>query len=282
MDDTTPKRILITNDDPLLFQWLQAMPNSKKIVIETPKDFEGSLDILSRHSFDLVFIDAGKEKTMGDSFWNQLRELQPDTKVIVITSESTATEILEAIKQHVFAFFNRPYDRQSMVSVVANALNIPQWEDGITVLSARPDWIALRVQPRIVTAGRVYSFMKELIADIPDETRDQIATAFRELLMNAIEHGAGFESDQRVDVCSIRTRRSILYLIKDPGEGFSFQNLPHAAISNPDDHPIAHMQYRMTHGLREGGFGLMIVKQLVDEVLYNEAGNEVVMIKYLD
>jgi anti-sigma regulatory factor (Ser/Thr protein kinase) len=39
---------------------------------------------------------------------------------------------------------------------------------------------------------------------------------------------------------------------------------------------------RAEKGMRPGGFGMLIVRQIVDEVVYNEKGNEVVLIKYLD
>jgi anti-sigma regulatory factor (Ser/Thr protein kinase) len=32
--------------------------------------------------------------------------------------------------------------------------------------------------------------------------------------------------------------------------------------------------------MRPGGFGIMLTKQLVDEVIYNEIGNEVLLIKH--
>jgi anti-sigma regulatory factor (Ser/Thr protein kinase) len=34
-------------------------------------------------------------------------------------------------------------------------------------------------------------------------------------------------------------------------------------------------------GLRPGGFGMMVAKQVVDEMFYNELGNEVLLIKRL-
>jgi len=43
---------------------------------------------------------------------------------------------------------------------------------------------------------------------------------------------------------------------------------------------IAHIEYREAHGMRPGGFGIMLTKQLVDEVIYNEIGNEVILIKH--
>jgi anti-sigma regulatory factor (Ser/Thr protein kinase) len=33
--------------------------------------------------------------------------------------------------------------------------------------------------------------------------------------------------------------------------------------------------------MRPGGFGIMLVKQIADELIYNEAGNEVMLVKYL-
>ncbi len=32
-------------------------------------------------------------------------------------------------------------------------------------------------------------------------------------------------------------------------------------------------------GMRAGGFGMLIARQLVDDVVYSEAGNEVLLIK---
>ena len=39
---------------------------------------------------------------------------------------------------------------------------------------------------------------------------------------------------------------------------------------------------REEQGLRPGGLGLVMTRALVDELIYNEARNEVVFIKYLD
>jgi anti-sigma regulatory factor (Ser/Thr protein kinase) len=41
------------------------------------------------------------------------------------------------------------------------------------------------------------------------------------------------------------------------------------------------MEKRESDGLRSGGFGMLIVRQVVDEMVYNEQGNEVLLIKHL-
>lgn len=35
-------------------------------------------------------------------------------------------------------------------------------------------------------------------------------------------------------------------------------------------------------GLRPGGFGLLLAKKLVDELIYSQQGNEVLLVKYVD
>jgi anti-sigma regulatory factor (Ser/Thr protein kinase) len=100
-------------------------------------------------------------------------------------------------------------------------------------------------------------------------------------LLNAIEWGGKLDPTRRVRIAYLRAKRMLLYRIADPGSGFRLDELPHAAITYPDD-PIEHMRVRDEKGLRPGGFGLLLVQAKVDELIYNEARNEVVFVKYLD
>ena len=45
---------------------------------------------------------------------------------------------------------------------------------------------------------------------------------------------------------------------------------------------MEHAEIREKLGMRPGGFGILMTRQLVDELIYNEQGNEVLLIKYLD
>jgi anti-sigma regulatory factor (Ser/Thr protein kinase) len=124
-------------------------------------------------------------------------------------------------------------------------------------------------------------FMRELPCGLSDADKGSVSTAFSELLVNAIEHGGKLNSNEWVCVSRVRTKHTILYLIHDPGEGFSRPNLKHAAITNPED-PTAHVEVRERQKMRPGGFGMLMATRLVDEVIYNARGNEVILIKYLE
>ena len=80
----------------------------------------------------------------------------------------------------------------------------------------------------------------------------------------------------------MRLERGILYRIQDPGQGFNLGAVPHSAISNPPTDALHHMKIREQMGMRPGGFGLLWLQLLADELVYSERGNDVIFIKYLN
>ena len=105
---------------------------------------------------------------------------------------------------------------------------------------------------------------------------------FRELLLNAIEWGGQLNPERRVRISYLRARRLILYRIADPGPGFRFEELAHAAAGQAAGDPTAHLQRAGGKGHPSGRLRHPDGARLVDELIYNEAQNEVVFIKYLD
>ncbi len=160
------------------------------------------------------------------------------------------------------------------------AIDALDWRDGIEVVSARANWLSVRVTSRLLTAERLVAFLNELPTDLPEDERDRLLLAFREILLNAMEHGAGFDPDQLVEVSAVRTERAIVFYVHDPGPGFTPESLDHAAVDNPPGDPLAHSARRAELGLRPGGFGILVARKIVDELIYSEAGNEVLMIKH--
>jgi anti-sigma regulatory factor (Ser/Thr protein kinase) len=211
----------------------------------------------------------------------KIRGIHPHTRVIILTDEATPADVISAIREHAFSYFSKPVSLALLASIVHYALEEPCWDDGIEVASATPGWICLKVRCEMMTAERLIQFFHEM-TNLPEAERDVLAMAFRELLMNAIEHGGKFDPQKYVEISYVRTRRAVALRIKDPGEGFSLQEIPHAAIMNPPDEPLRHLTYREAENLRPGGFGVLLVKNSIDELLYNEKGNEVVLVKYVD
>jgi PAS domain S-box-containing protein len=170
---------------------------------------------------------------------------------------------------------------RDLLNVVQDALRSSDTPAPIEVLSAQPHWVELLVPCTREAAEQVQQVVARLGADLPEDVLDSVGSAFRELVMNAVEWGGRLDPNRKVRIACVRTDKMLMYRIADPGPGFKFEDLDHAAISHPGD-PIEHMSVRELKGLRAGGFGLLLVRARVDELVYNEKQNEVVFIKYLE
>jgi len=92
------------------------------------------------------------------------------------------------------------------------------------------------VNCRLLTAERLVTFLEELSKELAEPDRDALLLAFREILMNAMEHGGHFDPAGRRGVGDPDRAHDRL-LRQGPGPGFDRDGLRHAAVSNPPDDP---------------------------------------------
>jgi anti-sigma regulatory factor (Ser/Thr protein kinase) len=241
-----------------------------------------TLQRLRRQSFGVVVTHPDSSVEEDLALLEEIRGIRPGVKCIVLARHSTPDDVIAALRARVFACFTPPFDAGEIAHLAQSAASESQWRDDIQVLSARPGWVSVRVNCRLLTAERLMTFAKELSAQLPDGMRHEMMQAFREILLNAMEHGAAFNPEQVVEVTGVRTRRAMVFYVRDPGAGFRPESLTHAAITNPTDDPMAHIMQRESEGLRPGGYGLLLAGGTVDELIYSEIGNEVLLIKYID
>jgi len=218
----------------------------------------------------------------GLTMLSHLREHDENLRVIIMTGLNTPETAISALRDQAYDWLSKPFGIQQLLSAVQKALELTPLNVNIEVLSAQPEWIELRVPCDPAAVDPLNRLMAQLKTDLPRETRENVTYAFSEMLRNAIEYGGKNDPSQCVEVSYLRTPRLILYRIKDPGEGFRIELLKHAAILNPEGQPLRHENVRTLQGLRPGGFGILIARNMVDEMIYNERHNEVVLIKYLD
>jgi CheY-like chemotaxis protein/anti-sigma regulatory factor (Ser/Thr protein kinase) len=274
--------ILVVDDDRTTLRMLSLQLKSAGYGVETARDGASALARLSRSPFDLVLLDVWMPGMDGLEVLKRLRGLASRPRVVVMTADDTPDTLLKAVREHAFRYVTKPVEPAELASVVASVLAAKPEVRPIEVVSAKPDWVELLVPCDRDAAARIQEFLSQLDSDLPERVRADVGQAFRELLNNAIEWGGRLDPQQTVRIAYLRARRMLLYRIADPGRGFSFRDLTHAAVNNPPGDPIEHVVAREEKGLRPGGFGLLMTRQMVDELLYNEAHNEVVFVKYLD
>ena len=275
----TASRVLLIGRDPQLGEPLEQELTSRNCIFEYAAGSADALRRLRQTPFSVVVTDPKTSIDEDLALLAEMRAIRPGIRVIVLTPRSTPDEIIAALRARVFLCKSAPFDAYDLANYAEQAATT--WDSlvGIEVLSAHPDWISVRINSLILTAERLVSFLTELQAGLEEAPREELMMAFREILMNAIEHGAGLNSGKVVDVAAVRTARTIVFYVADPGTGFRWERIHHAAIGSPDD-PTRHVEVREQKGMRPGGFGILMAKGVVDELIYSEVGNEVLMIKY--
>jgi len=251
--------------------------------IQRIADNQHILALARAKPFDLIV--TGRETRVAEDveLLRKIRSARPHVRLIILTDKFTPGDVISAMREGAFSYFSAPFEGSELAEMVRAAMAEPCWDDGIEVLSGTPAWFSLTARCDLATANRLVQFLHGVRdPSISEAEKDQVISAFREILFNAMEHGAHFDPSQHVEISFIRARRAIACRVKDPGKGFSLEELRHAAVGSSPEDLFSHATVRDEQGMRPGGFGILLAKKLVDELIYNEKGNEVVLVKYLD
>ncbi len=276
------KNILVADDEVATRELISQVLKGAGFSVTTATDGAAALEEVGRKNFDLLLLDVWMPRVTGLEVLARLRERPSPPKVIIMTGDDTRETLLEAVREQAYRYVAKPIQMKALVELVESALADGPASPPIEVISARPDWVELLVPCSLEAAERIENFMTHLKSDLSDEVRESVGEAFHELLLNAVEWGGQLDPNRKVRISYLRARRMLLYRIADPGPGFRFADLSHAAVAYSADQPTEHDKIRQKKGLRPGGFGLLLTQSRVDELLYNEAQNEVVFVKYLD
>lgn len=229
--------------------------NTQRVV-----DNQDALSVSREKTFDLVITGRKTRGPEDIELLRKIRSARPHLRLIILTDKWTPGDIISAMREGAFSYFVAPFEASALAEMVHAAMAEPYWDDGIEILSATPAWVRLTARCDLRTADRLVQFLQGF-GGIPQADKNQVSSAFREILINAMEHGAHFDSSQHVEISFIRSRRAIACRVKDPGQGFSLEELRHAAVGSSPEDLFSHMAVREEQGLRPGGFGILLAKK---------------------
>jgi len=275
------KTVLVVGGDPQIQSLLSRVLEAGSWAVLSVPDNQAALEAARRKAFYLIVTSDQTSGREDIELLRRIRRVRPHTRLIILAGGGTPSDVITSMRERAFSYFSAPFSVDELAQMIQLATEGPCWDDGIEVVSGTPELIRILARCDVKTADRLVQFLNE-IAELPNPERNQVATAFREMLLNAIEHGGQLDPNQYVQIDYVRARHMVTCHITDPGPGFTLDEIPHAAIANPPDDPIRHIAVREQRGIRPGGFGVLLAQQLVDELIYGQDGNEVLLIKYLD
>lgn len=148
---------------------------------------------------------------------------------------------------------------------------------GLEFITRREDWVELVAPNRLGALDRIDRLLSGFCdAEIPAAEREELRFALSEICRNAWEWGNQKDDRRKIRVGCCRFQDQIVIKIEDEGAGFD-----PGAVPDPSRDIRNFLSERADAGKRAGGFGLHMVRKIMDQVVFNEKGNVVVLSKII-
>lgn len=194
--------------------------------------------------------------------------------VIMVTALDDPKHHLRGIRVGANGYVPKPFTPTQIYRAIDTAL---AWRQEHEQSGVRGE-ILFDIRSEVSHLQKINDLLSDLYLNTPLNERQikDLRQAVMEMGGNAIEWGHRRNAELPLRITYRIEPERVTLVIKDQGPGFNPRHLPHAAS---EDNPVGHLDVRNELGLREGGFGIMLARGLVDEFRYNAQGNEVTLIK---
>jgi DNA-binding response OmpR family regulator len=240
--------------------------------------FAGSqvLDAVREQKPDLILLDLMLPDLDGFTICEELK-LNRETNlipVILVTALHDANHRAAGVRVGANGYLTKPFTPDQLNKAIDRAL---AWRHEHESRGTTGE-INFDVRSETDSLPQANDLLADLFAhtSLTERQIKDLRQAIMEMGGNAIEWGHRKNADLALQITYRIDPEAVTLIIRDQGPGFNPRKLPHAAS---EEDPIGHLDIRNELGIREGGFGIMLARGLVDEFRYNEKGNEVTLIK---
>ncbi len=271
-----PRTVLIVDDERDVNDILASLVRAHDF--EAIQRFEGAdvLEDVRKYHPDVILLDLMLPDRDGFEICEQLKRTRETNliPVIMVTSLNDPTNRLSGVRVGANGYLTKPFTPHQLFDAIQSAL---AWRDEHATKGTTGE-INFDVRSELAYLQQTNDMLSDLYRHTPlsDRQIKDLKQVVMEMGGNAIEWGHRKNAELTVRITYRIDPEKVTLIIKDQGPGFDPGQVPHAAS---DDDPIGHLDVRNELGIREGGFGIMLAKGLVDHFHYNERGNEVTLIK---
>ncbi len=117
----TAGHILIVDDEKSQRDILTVILEGEGYTVETASNVSQALTLYRNHQADLALTDLSMPERDGLSLLEDLRKLDPEAHVILITAYATIDSAVQAMKKGAFDYLTKPLNREELLITVARA-----------------------------------------------------------------------------------------------------------------------------------------------------------------
>jgi len=228
---------------------------------------------------DLILLDLMLPDIDGFELCDRVKRARGTNliPIIMVTALQDAHHRAAGVRVGANGYLTKPFTPEQLYEMIDSGL---AWHEEHKQRGTTGE-INFDVRSELTYLLQASDMLADLFAHTPLSERHvkDLKQAVMEMGGNAIEWGHEKNAELVLRITYRIDPTAVTLIIKDQGPGFDPSNIPHAAS---EEDPIGHIEIRNEMGRREGGFGIMLARGLVDEFRYNKAGNEVTIVKYFE
>ncbi len=259
-----PAHILVVDDMELVRDVLGNFLTRKGYRVTVAENGNQALQLFNQESFDLVLSDVRMPGLDGLQLLKAVKDRDPRVPVILISGHNDDVKtVVEALKAGADNFITKPLQMDELGHVVNRSLELRclparasrEWHD----IYQETYFKVPSVSELICEVVYQISLSAVAVGFAKRDLDNNLRLALTEGITNAMEHGNGWDPQKSVEIRSHITPHLLEVSIQDQGEGFDFSDLP-----DPTDE---------ANLLQERGRGIFLMRAIMDEVIYVEPGN---------
>lgn len=115
-------KILVVDDDQGMREFLEIMMTREGYRVVTAGDAGKALARCRKETFDLIITDLKMPKMDGIGFLREIKQLSPETMVILITAYASGETAVNAMKEGAYDYIEKDFAIEDLKRIVQNAL----------------------------------------------------------------------------------------------------------------------------------------------------------------
>ena len=114
--------ILIVDDDQGMREFLEIMLTREGYSVSTASDAAKALARCQRGKYDLIITDLKMPKMDGIAFLRKVKDIAPETLVILITAYASGETAITAMHEGAYDYIEKDFEIDELKRIIRNAL----------------------------------------------------------------------------------------------------------------------------------------------------------------
>src|SRR3989442_15417451 len=116
-------QLLLVEDDNAMREMLESLFRQEGYLVSEASSASAALDLVRQTDFDVVLSDIKMPGKSGLELVGELRELRPDTPVVLMTAFGSIDTAVDAMRAGAFGYTTKPFQPEEVLRTVKRALD---------------------------------------------------------------------------------------------------------------------------------------------------------------